>query len=106
VHPQDALEKALYDFDLTSPDGIDRFLELLPILDEAIVKDVYKEIFTGYPIDALPIRVGKIELYGFLKDYLEASDPDRGASSPVAAVVEQQEQAEQPAVDEAGPEEV
>ncbi len=70
LHPLEAVEKSLYNFDLETPEGVDRLLELLPILDPEIVNEVYQEIFPGYPVDTLAPRMARLELRGYLMDYL------------------------------------
>lgn len=70
IHPMDALEKSMYSFTFTTVEGVQSFLELLPVLDESIIKEVYSEIFPGYPTNTLPMRVARVELEGYLKDYL------------------------------------
>lgn len=71
-HPDDILIKSVYNFDLESPDGVDRLLELLPIIDFEILKEVYQDIFPGYPLDTLNPRMARIELKGYFMDYLDA----------------------------------
>lgn len=71
VHPHELVAKSLYNFDLESPEGVDRLLELLPILDPEIINEVYQEIFPGYPVDTLAPRMARIELRGYLMDYLD-----------------------------------
>jgi hypothetical protein len=71
INPRDVVEKSVYNFDLETLDGVDRLLELLPILDPEIMNEVYQEIFPGYPVDTLAPRVARIELRGYLMDYLE-----------------------------------
>lgn len=70
VSATDVVAKAMYNFDLTSPEGVDRLLELLPIIDFEILKEVYQEVFPGYPVDTLAPRTARIELRGFFMDYL------------------------------------
>jgi len=62
--------KSMYNFDLDSQDGLTRLIELLPIMDPEIIKEVYQEIFPGYPIDALHERMARLELKGYLMDYI------------------------------------
>lgn len=87
LHPQDAVEKSLYNFDLDTPEGIDRLLELLPIMDPEIINEVYQEIFPQYPVATLAPRVARLELRGYLMDYLdgafqEAENASGGAEEP------------------------
>ena len=76
IQPQEALEKSLYNFDLDTPEGIDRLLELLPIMDPDIINEVYQEIFPGYPVDTLVPRMARIELRGYLMDYLDGGEKE------------------------------
>ena len=62
--------KSLYNFDLDSQDGLTRLIELLPIMDPEIINEVYLETFPGYPIDSLAERMSRLELKGYLMDYL------------------------------------
>ena len=72
VDPEDIVKKSLYDFDLTSTEGIDRLLALLPILDEDIVKIIVQEIWPGYPVEEeFDPKIHRAEIKGFLLDYLE-----------------------------------
>lgn len=94
IHPQDAVEKSLYNFDLETPEGVDRLLELLPIMDPEIINEVYAEIFPGYPVDTLAPRIARIELRGYLMDYLNGNF-EEGQEAKEAA-----EAAEPPGLDE------
>lgn len=78
VNPREVVSKSLYNIDLESVQGVSRLLELLPILDPEIVKEVYQEIFPGYPTDDLSDRVAKTELKGYLLDYLHDQEPNEG----------------------------
>ena len=66
----DALSKSLYDFDLDSAEGVTKLLGLLVVLDEEIVKEVYQEVFVGYPKDTLDVIQARQELRGYFMDYL------------------------------------
>lgn len=83
VLTHDALEKSVYNFDLETPEGVDRLLELLPIMDPAIINEVYQEVFPTYPVDTLAPRVARIELRGYLMDYLNGEFED-GSEEPNA----------------------
>lgn len=72
---------SLYNFDLLTPDGVERVVALLPILDESIVKAVYQECFPGYPIDNISPRVARVELRGFFMDFLDGSTTPETAST-------------------------
>lgn len=91
LNPQETLLKSLYNFDLESPEGLDRVLELLPILDPEILLAVYQEVFPGYPVDNLSPRIARIELRGYFMDYLEMDEgyergrPEEFAETSLAA---------------------
>lgn len=70
-HPDDVIIKSVYNFDLVSSDGVNRLLELLPIIDFEILKEVYQDIFPGYPVDTLTPRTARLELKGYFMDYLD-----------------------------------
>lgn len=72
---EETITKSLYNFDLESVEGVTKLLELLPILDPEIMNEVYQEIFPGYPTDNLVARMVRLELRGYLMDYLESQDP-------------------------------
>ena len=76
--------KSLYEFDLESDDGVDRLLELLPILDPEIVKTVMQEIWPGYPVDSLTFEpnLARAEIRGYLLDYLEGHGDDEIGEDP------------------------
>lgn len=88
IHPQDAVLKSLYNFDLETPEGVDRLLELLPIMDPEIINEVYQEIFPMYPVDTLAPRIARLELRGYLLDYLngeyERQEASEAATPPAA----------------------
>ncbi len=70
---EEILNKSLYHFDFDKYDGIERVLELLPILDTEVVKDVYATVFPGYPVDDDSLfnpRTARLELRGFFMDFL------------------------------------
>jgi predicted transcriptional regulator len=69
----DLIRKSVYDFDLDTPSGIAKLLSLLPIMDPEIIKDIIVEIWPGYPTD-VDARRHKMEIRGYLKDYLESYD--------------------------------
>lgn len=73
THTSDLVRKSMYDFDLTTPEGIEKLMSLLPIMDPEIVKDIVAEIWPGYSSDA-DSRSQKMEIKGYLKDYLESYD--------------------------------
>lgn len=97
VSPNNLLLKSMYEFDLDSEQGINRLLELLPILDTEIVKTVVQEIWPGYPVDSLTFdhSLARAEIRGYILDFLEGhgtqeedidhrdeAEPDGGAETP------------------------
>lgn len=75
THTSDLVRKSLYDFDLETPEGIEKLNALLPIMDPEILKDIMTEIWPGYPTD-IDARRHRLEIKGFLKDYLESYDQE------------------------------
>ena len=76
VSPSSLVMKSLYQFDVDSPEGIDKLLELLPLLDPEILKTVLQEIWPGYPVESEtfdPI-IARAEVRGYLLDYLEGHE--------------------------------
>lgn len=73
THTSDLVRKSMYDFDLTTPEGIEKLMSLLPIMDSQIVKDIMSEIWPGYSSDS-DSKSQKMEIKGYLKDYLESYD--------------------------------
>jgi hypothetical protein len=73
THTSDLVRKSMYDFDLTTPEGIEKLMSLLPIMDSSIVKDIMSEIWPGYSPDS-DSASQKMEIKGYLKDYLESYD--------------------------------
>jgi hypothetical protein len=110
------LMKSMYDFDFETPEGIERFLSLLPVMDAEIIKDVMMEIWPGYPAE-IDARRHRLEIRGYLKDYLDQHEQDAALESGddaeigsgpdeaiSAAPTDQQEGVEQPPVDADVPE--
>lgn len=77
------LRKSMYDFDLETPDGIERLMALLPIMDPEILKDIMGELWPGYPTD-IDARRHRMEIKGYLKDYLESYDQETAATEQAA----------------------
>lgn len=76
VSPSTLVMKSLYEFDLDSPEGIGKLMELLPLLDPEILKTVVQEIWPGYPVESLtfdPI-IARAEIRGYLLDFLEGHE--------------------------------
>ncbi len=71
VNSVDIVKKSLYDFDVTSIEGIDKLLYLLPILDNRVVELVSQELWPGYPIDDnFDHKKVRLEIKGFLLDFI------------------------------------
>jgi hypothetical protein len=64
------LVKSLYDFDLESPEGINKLLGLLPIMDPEILVDLMEEIWPGYMAKDVDPLLMRAEIKGYLMDYL------------------------------------
>lgn len=67
----DIVRKSMYDFDLETPIGIYKLMNLLPIMDPDILKDIMAEIWPGYEVEDDPRR-NRLEIKGYLKDYLNS----------------------------------
>ncbi len=69
----DSISKALYHFNFDEIDGIERVVELLPVLDDQIVRDIYSTVFPNYPSnddEHFNLRMARLELRGFFIDYM------------------------------------
>lgn len=75
TYTSELLRKSMYDFDLETPEGIEKLMALLPIIDPEILKDIMTEIWPGYPTELNP-RQHRMEIKGYLKDYLESYDSE------------------------------
>lgn len=71
----DLVRKSIYDFDLKTPNGIEKLMALLPIMDIEILKDITEEIWPGYEPGSDPRRL-RLEIKGFLKDYLNSYEQE------------------------------
>lgn len=92
------IEKALYHFDVETPAGIDRLLELLPILDREIIEEVYQEIWPNYPTDdeeSFNLRIARAEIRGYLMDFLIKHDVGTN-EKPTEVTIEDLPEAPQP----------
>lgn len=67
------LVKSLYDFDVESEEGIRRLLELLPVMDPEILKDVMQELWPGYVVQDPDPDLMRAEIKGYLMDYLKTN---------------------------------
>lgn len=81
TYASELLRKSMYDFDLDTPDGIEKLMALLPIMDSEILKDIMTEIWPGYPTEQDPRR-HRMEIKGYLKDYLETYDSEDEVKQP------------------------
>lgn len=68
---KDLLLKSFFDFDLVTEEGLEKFLNLLPVIDFEIVKEVMESIWPAYPMDGVNSTTARMELKGFLLDYLD-----------------------------------
>lgn len=85
----ESLKKAIYHFDIETPEGIDKLLQLLPILDGEIIEEVYQEIWPGYPTeDDFNLRIARAEIRGYLMDFLLKHDVTPGEEKPDNVVIE------------------
>jgi hypothetical protein len=73
--PLETVSKSLYNFALDTPEGLQKLVELLPVLSKSILTSIYKELFIGYPAEKLSSRQMAIELKGFLLDLLAETGP-------------------------------
>jgi len=64
------LIKSLYEFDLESEEGIQKLLELMPILDPDIIVDLVEKIWPGYVVYQADPDLLRAEVQGYLLDYL------------------------------------
>lgn len=72
---RELIRKSMYDFDLETPEGIEKLMALIPIMDPEILRDIMGEIWPGYPTD-VDARRHRLEIKGYLKDYLESNDQE------------------------------
>jgi len=75
TYSSELVRKSIYDFDLETPEGIEKLMALLPIMDPEILKDIMAEIWPGYPTD-IDARRHRLEIKGYLKDYLESYEQE------------------------------
>lgn len=84
THTSELVRKSMYDFDLDTPEGIARLMALLPIMDPEILKDIMTELWPGYPTD-IDARRHRLEIKGYLKDYLDSNDQEDSTGELEAA---------------------
>lgn len=76
------LIKSLYDFDIESEEGVIKILELLPIMDAAIVVELMEKIWPGYVVEDADPELLRAEIRGFFLDYLDGQFEDAGTFEP------------------------
>jgi hypothetical protein len=64
--------KSLYSFDVETPEGIMKILELIPVLDADIIRALAGKIWPGYPTADRDITLLRDEVRGYLMDLLNA----------------------------------
>lgn len=79
------VRKSLYDFDLDTPEGIEKLMALIPIMDPEILKDIMTELWPGYPVEVNAKR-HRLEIKGYLKDYLDTYDDQTVSTTEEAAI--------------------
>lgn len=62
------LIKSLYDFELDTPEGISKLLQLLPVLDAEIVVDLVEKIWPGYAVENEDPALLRAEIKGYFLD--------------------------------------
>lgn len=76
------LIKSLYDFDIESEEGIQKIMELLPVLDPVIVVELVEKLWPGYAVEDADPDLLRAEVRGFLLDYLDGRFEDAGTFEP------------------------
>jgi hypothetical protein len=64
--------KSLYSFDVETPEGVMKILELIPVLDADIIRALAGKIWPGYPTADRDINLLRDEVRGYLMDLLNA----------------------------------
>jgi hypothetical protein len=82
THALDVVKKSLYDFDLDSEEGVTKLLELLPVMDREILADIAGEIWPGYPAQDLNPKLLRLEIKGYLMDYLDGHGTQEAETVP------------------------
>lgn len=82
IHAVDVVKKSLYDFDLESTDGVIKLLELLPVIDREILGDIAGEIWPGYPSEDNNPDLLRLEIKGYLMDYLDGHGIREAQTAP------------------------
>ena len=83
--PSQFLFKSMFDFDVSTTEGIDRLLYLITVLDAEIVKLVVTEIWPGYPVESegFSAEFARMQIKGFLLDVLEGHGIEQEGQAPV-----------------------
>ena len=71
IQDKDLLLKSFFDFDLVTEEGLVKFLNLLPVIDFEIIKEVMESIWPAYPTEGINSATARMELKGFLLDYID-----------------------------------
>jgi len=71
----DIVFKSLFDFDIREPEGIDKFIQLLPVLDPKIVQDVARKLWPASPPGEDINRI-RLNIKGYLRDFVLGYDED------------------------------
>ncbi len=82
IHALEVVKKSLYDFDLDSEEGVIKLLELVPIMDREILADIAGEIWPGYPAQDLNPKLLRLEIKGYLMDYLDGHGTQEAETVP------------------------
>ena len=82
VHARDVVKKSLYDFDLESKEGVLKLLGLVPIMDREILADIAGEIWPGYPSQDLDPKLLRLEIKGYMMDYLDGHGTQESQTAP------------------------
>jgi hypothetical protein len=67
---QEPLYKSFFDFDLRTPEGITSFLTVLPVSSDELVMQAVQEVWPGCPTENFDLVRARLELRGYLLDYL------------------------------------
>lgn len=65
----DLVRKSIYEFDLDTNEGITKLLEVIPILDSELMRDLAQEVWPGWGIEGdLDTAMLRAELKGYMLD--------------------------------------
>lgn len=82
IHALEVVKKSLYDFDLDTEDGVLKLMELLPIMDPEILTAIAGEIWPGYPAQDNNPKLLRLEIKGYLMDYLDGHGTRSAETAP------------------------